>query len=736
MGGFALLGAGWMWLLPLAALPVIFHFAYRQRRKKLPMPSLLFFQRLEPRLQSRKRLRDILVLLLRALAILLVLLALARPLWQGLGGGGPAAVVLVVDNSASMRASSRGAVTSATRLATALDAAGALVANLGARDRAGIVLSVPDTWVPALPELTSDRARLRAVLDQVRETDASGEPSAAITRAAALLAADSSSRREIHVFTDLQEHEWGASPAGSLELPPGTVVTVHRILAGEAPVNATLAELRPSDRASLAGRPSQMRATITNPGGKDAAITVSVADDSGHHLAQTSTVPAKGRIDLPVAIPAAAPGMHWARVWIDGDQLAGDNDGYIAFRCAAKRSFALVGVRKDFGTLPLALAPAADGSLSGLAPSYIDVAGMRAALEAKPVLLAIPWDVLPALDPALLESVRAYVDHGGRLLVAPRATANAKGSQQNPQAPPALPSWIGVAGAAPVGNAAGIPLMALDARASLWRDLVGPDGAVRLGRARAFVALPLTFDQGNTGDKGATGALGLEDGRPIIAERTLGAGVIYVSGIAFAPSWSTLPLQPGFLAIAQAMALPPAGSDAGLRLLAGEAPRLPAGTVTGPARARSVAGAAFDWQGASDAPGGLPPFPRAGVYALSIGDQEFVVSVRASPGEGLPGCVAGDTAPALGALRHRVEDFHGGDDMVAAWRRGRTGLEAMPWLLALAFAAVLAEGWLANRSLVRPRAVQSSSVGMPAGAAGGLGGGADGKPGSDKGRAA
>nr|MBA3709383.1 BatA domain-containing protein [Planctomycetota bacterium] len=140
MGALTLLASGWCWLLPAAALPIVFHFAYRQRRKQLRMPSLLFFQRLEPRLQARKRLRDLLVLLLRALALLVVVLALARPLWQGIGGGGPAAIILVVDNSASMGAPTSVADGS-TRLAAALEAAAAVVANLGARDRAGVVLT-------------------------------------------------------------------------------------------------------------------------------------------------------------------------------------------------------------------------------------------------------------------------------------------------------------------------------------------------------------------------------------------------------------------------------------------------------------------------------------------------------------------------------------------------------------------------------------------------------------------
>src|SRR3954462_676298 len=108
----------WLWFMPLAALPVVFHLAYRMRRKRVTFPSLVFFQRLEPRLQARRRLRDLLVLLLRCLGIVFVLLALARPLWQGWGGGGAAAIALVIDNSASMAApAASGGDAKQTRLA-------------------------------------------------------------------------------------------------------------------------------------------------------------------------------------------------------------------------------------------------------------------------------------------------------------------------------------------------------------------------------------------------------------------------------------------------------------------------------------------------------------------------------------------------------------------------------------------------------------------------------------------
>jgi hypothetical protein len=199
--------------------------------------------------------------------------------------------------------------------------------------------------------------------------------------------------------------------------------------------------------------------------------------------------------------------------------------------------------------------------------------------------------------------------------------------------------------------------------------------------------------------------LGLDDGRPLLAARDIGRGTVYCAGIAFSPSWSSLPLTPAFLAIAQAMALPPASDDGVVRLVAGEALRLPDG-FGGAARVRSIAGAALDWQGpATD----LPPFARAGVYAISSGGHELLAAVRSDPGEGKPGIVTGARAPALGGLAHEIDDVSSPEALVASWRRGRTGVDLMPWLVLLAIAAALAEGWIANRALVRPRAAVAAA---------------------------
>ena len=73
-------GVSFLYLLPLAALPVLFHFMLRQRKRPMVFSTLMFLKRTDPKLNSRRKLQELLLLLLRVLLILLILLALSRPM--------------------------------------------------------------------------------------------------------------------------------------------------------------------------------------------------------------------------------------------------------------------------------------------------------------------------------------------------------------------------------------------------------------------------------------------------------------------------------------------------------------------------------------------------------------------------------------------------------------------------------------------------------------------------------
>src|SRR6185503_1397174 len=91
--------------LPLAALPVIIHLIHLYRRRQVKWAAMMFLLAAQRMNKGLSRLRQILILALRVLAVAAIIFVLTRPLaggWLGLTGGAPDTVLILVDRSASM----------------------------------------------------------------------------------------------------------------------------------------------------------------------------------------------------------------------------------------------------------------------------------------------------------------------------------------------------------------------------------------------------------------------------------------------------------------------------------------------------------------------------------------------------------------------------------------------------------------------------------------------------------
>jgi len=661
-----------LWLLPLAAVPVLFHLFFRVRKRPRPFSTLMFFHRLDPRLSARKQIREWLILALRVLLLLLVLLALARPRWLAGWGGGSVAVVLVVDNSGSM---------SGAKLKTAVEAANAVIGALEPNDTAGLALLVEDPTVTLPAGLTADKPALRSALNRIAETEATGAVADTLRRALAMLEHSSATRFEVHIFTDLHTAEW----ARATEMPAaraGVTLTVHRI-ASPMPKegNIALTSVDLPGRRLLAGRALPARVTLQNTTAITARARLNAIDDAGNPSAQEIVLIPREEKTLTLVFNPANAGFHWFNVWVEGDAFAADNRAAVGYHCAERGAVLFAGQADDFGVLPVAIAP---NQQSGLNPMFITPAALSAEIESKKPLLVVL--------PAGVSVPEAYVAQGGNALVLPAA----EGAEAKKD---------------------GAPVLVFQKSAPLFADLRDEKGDVALRNVRAFQFAPVPAN----GDV----LLGLEDGRALLVERQFGKGRIFTSGLAFTPTWSTLPLKGAFLALAQSMAL--IGEDPGnavQRLTAGERPLTltlspPRGEgtfrseapllspvrggedtgegarrFTGPVHIRSVAGSPLDWKGQAN---NAPVLPRAGVYVVEAGNGASYVSVQSSALEGRWEFVSGDKVPALASLTHTVRNYSTPAALANEFKVVSRGLDFYLPLLLAGLAALVGEGWLANQ---------------------------------------
>lgn len=676
MGALTALNPLFLYALPLATLPVVFHLFYRLRKRQRPFPTLMFFQRIDPRLSARRQLREWLILLLRTLMILFLLLALARPMWLGAGPGGNSAAVLIVDNSASMSGPAQGGE---SKLKVAIEAARAMVSGLQESDVATVQMLVDDPTV-ALPNgLTSDKTALKTGLDRITETEASGAAGQALGRALDILEESTATHFEVHIFTDLQETEWGKTAAQMRTPRAGTIVVVHRISsAPEKLANISIVAVTLPQKRLLAGRKFPVKVVLVNSTTRDGSVRLNTADDLGTKATQEIAVPKQEEKTAVLVLDPKAPGAHWLNVWLEGDELLSDNKAGLAYACTDKALVTFVGQREEFGLLPVALAPVGEGKLTGLIPQFTE----QEVTAKNPVCVVVPWEKLAAHAAAL----RAYVMGGGNLVIVPALVGS---SHQ-------VPEWIHIAPQPQEQNAKGAPVLVFDKTAPVFADLRDEKGEVLQRNVKAFKFHPLKVP------KYQVSLLGLEDGRVLLAQETVGKGTVFVSGLAFSPDWTTLTLKGTFLPLAQGMAL--AGgqnADTSIALVAGDRLRTLPGDAPS-AHIQSVAGSPLDWKGEKSQ---IPAMPRSGVYLVQTDRANQYVSVRSSDKEGRLRFITTDDVPVLSGLAYVVKTYTDTASLLVEARQTARGFDLFLPLLFLALLALLAEGWLVNplpRQTARP----------------------------------
>src|SRR3954469_2919348 len=96
----------WLGITAVAA-PILVHLVRRTRARKIEFPALAFVRQVPQRTIRRRTFRNLLLLILRCLAILLIVIAFTRPFFSrrsaAKDNGANGATVILIDSSLSMR---------------------------------------------------------------------------------------------------------------------------------------------------------------------------------------------------------------------------------------------------------------------------------------------------------------------------------------------------------------------------------------------------------------------------------------------------------------------------------------------------------------------------------------------------------------------------------------------------------------------------------------------------------
>lgn len=192
------------------ALPILAHLLNRYQVKRTDWAAMRFLNR-RVRIRSRQlKLRDILLLILRCLALLFLVVAVARPAVRTTGGvaaaiGEPrAAVMIALDASFSMRHAAQGG---RTRFDRAREGAAAVAQGIRPGDPVTLVLLGGEHRVAAR-NMAFNPERFDALLEALAPTYGTLDVDS-VPRLLNALAADMKApQKEIYIITDMQAQDW------------------------------------------------------------------------------------------------------------------------------------------------------------------------------------------------------------------------------------------------------------------------------------------------------------------------------------------------------------------------------------------------------------------------------------------------------------------------------------------------------------------------------------------------
>ncbi len=263
---------------------------------------------------------------------MLIALALARPtltqLGNLLGSSDASAVVLILDNSASMSTVDVGG----SRWDAAMAATHEIIDQLDDRDSVALLLTCGPPR-PALDRLYQNQEVIRQTLAECRVRHERADLAARLRTAEGLLRDSEAPNKEIYVITDMQTAAWdsalaSAPAAGPDDLPPVILVDVHR----EPLPNVALVDVSLQSAGPVAGLPIQATVRLQGDLTLDQQRHVELLiDDKLIETSPTIAISAGATAEHSFNFAIDQPGIHAGIVRLVGDDsCTTDNQRYFA----------------------------------------------------------------------------------------------------------------------------------------------------------------------------------------------------------------------------------------------------------------------------------------------------------------------------------------------------------------------------------------------------------------------
>ena len=512
-----------LFLLGALALagPILLHWLLRDRARRQVLPTLRLLPEAAPQSMSRRKLKDLLLLLARLLILALIVLAFARPHWGQVekpqaDTSPDEAAVFAVDCSLSMREGDRWAV-AANRI-------GAMVRTLPERSRQALIVFDRSPRV-VVPE-GDDRMRIVQEMKNLNPGWGSTDLNSAMRASAELASQIKAKRQRVYFISDFQASGTGSQETAGL-LPPGVEVIPFRVT-DKPTANTALTGASEVESDQAGSRRIVLQAEAFGPAAEGEAVVKS--DDKVLERKQVKLEAGQRQaIEFDLPLNRAKEAILTAE-WSAPDSL--DADNRITLLLEAQQPLPVTvlcqGPPEAANPYLRAALLACEGKVT---PRWVgwDGLAMLSPVDC-PVVIACPGGTL---EGEAAQQLERYVRAGGSLILF---------SPTDGQGASALAGALSLQGWQHLDKASGAcRLVTSGAQELLKTDSSGAPFDI-LGHPRVFAYLKAAAATAES----ARVLASLDNGDPFLLEAPLGQGRVYLFTVEPAPACSDFVLRPSF----------------------------------------------------------------------------------------------------------------------------------------------------------------------------------------------
>lgn len=393
--------------LAVISIPIIIHLFYFRRFKRVYFTNVRFLKEVKEETSNRQKLRNLLVLLMRCLAIAAMVLAFAQP-FIPLGSGakkGEQAVSVFVDNSFSMNALSQ----DAPLLELAKQRARDIVTAYNVTDRFQILTN---DFEGRDQRLVSKEDALSRI-EEIRTSPASRDLSKVLIRQQQCLNTGKQENRTAYLVSDFQTNIADLSSFRDTLLDIN-LVPMRAVQARNVSIDSAWFE----NPVQILNQPANLLVKISNRSDEAASdIRLSLMHDGQTKPVGAVNIPANGSLLDTVSFTILHPGWHESRLSLTDYPVQFDDDYFLTFYVAERINVLTVNASGANKFL--------DNAFLGAKYFQQDNADARSLDYSKFAdYQLIILNELPSISSGLANELKTFAQNGGNVLAFPSQNAD------------------------------------------------------------------------------------------------------------------------------------------------------------------------------------------------------------------------------------------------------------------------------------------------------------------------